>query len=358
MIDTEKRKSTFYTIFVKYREISLLAVLILLVIGVGLRNNNFFAPEKLLFIVEDTATLAILAAGMMCVMLVGSIDISISGIMAFSAMVVGILMKNSLETIKITQMIDGVETVKTVKESTSLLLLIPFGMGVGAVCGLVNGLIIAYGNVLPIVTTLGMQYIMYGLAHVVSDGKAVYKKDMSTAFTEFTREAFLGINAKTWIMLLVFIIMFLFITYLRTGRHLYAVGSNAEAAEMRGIHVRRTKLIAHIIMGALAGLAGLMFASHDTKITQDLKTGYEMYVIAACVIGGVSVTGGSGKVTGVLLGAMTIGVINNGLPMLRLTGQAEFWKKLIQGALILIAVISNVILQRSVRKSDLRGRKI
>jgi len=231
-------------------------------------------------------------------------------------------------------------------------------MGVGALCGVVNGSIIAYGKVLPIVTTLGMQYILYGLTHIVSDAQAVYKKDMSEAFVNFTRSEFLGINAKTWIMLAVAVIMYAFVTYFRTGRHLYAVGSNAEAAEMRGVNTRRTTLLAHVIMGAVAGLAGLLFASHDTKITQDLKSGYELYVIAACVIGGVSVTGGAGRIQGVLLGALTIGVINNGLPMMRLTGEAEFWKKLIQGGLILIAVVSNVLMQRAMVRQNLRRRNI
>lgn len=359
MKDMSKRKTSFLEVFIKNRELGLIAILILLIAIVTLRTPAFLTGEKMLFILEDTATMAILAFGMMCVMLVGSIDISISGIMAFSAMAAGIIMKNNLTTTEVTQIVDGVEKIVKVRESIPLIYLLLIAMAVGAGCGLVNGLIIAYGNVLPIVTTLGMQYIIYGLAHIISDGQAVYKKDMSAAFTEFTRDfSILGVNSKTWIMLLVFVLMFIFITYFRSGRHLYAVGSNPEAAEMRGINVRRSKLLAHIIMGALAGLAGVMFASHDNKITQDLKTGYEMYVIAACVIGGVSVTGGSGKITGVLLGALTIGVINNGLPMLRLTGNAEFWKKLIQGALILAAVISNAAIQRTIQKRNLKGRNL
>jgi rhamnose transport system permease protein len=278
--------------------------------------------------------------------------------MALSAMVTGILMRSTLGSMDVTQTVDGAQVVNTVRTSLPVALLILTGIAVGAVCGLVNGSIIAYGNVLPIVTTLGMQYILYGLCHVISGGQAVYRKDMSDAFIQFTRNDFLGINAKTWLMLLVFVLMYLFITYIRTGRNLYAVGSNREAAEMRGTPVERTIVLSHIIMGALAGLAGLMFASHDVKVTQDMTSGYEMYVIAACVIGGVSVTGGSGKITGVLLGALTIGVINNGLTMMKLTGNSEFWKKAIQGALILIAVVSNVLIQRVMDRQSLRRRNI
>jgi len=353
-----KARLPWYALFIKYRELGLIGIIILLVAVVSFVNPLFFTGEKMLFIVEDTAVMAILAAGMLCVMLVGSIDISISGIMALSAMVGGIVMRNNLVVTEVTQMVDGVETLVNLKTSTPLIWVILIGIGVGGLCGLVNGAVIAYGNVLPIVTTLGMQYILYGITHIVSNAQAVYKKDMSDVFVQFTRAELWGVNSKTWIMIGVLIILYIFLTYFRTGRHLYAVGSNIEAAQMRGINSKRSILLAHIIMGAVAGLAGLMFASHDTKVTQDLKTGYEMYVIAACVIGGVSVTGGSGKVPGVLLGALTIGVINNGLPMLKLTGSAEFWKKLIQGALILIAVVSNVLMQRTMIRQNLRRRNI
>lgn len=353
-----KTRLQWYALFIKYRELGLIGIIVLLIAVVAIVNPLFLTTEKMLFIVEDTSVLAILAAGMLCVMLVGSIDISITGIMALSAMVSGIVMRSHLVATEVTQIIDGVETLVTVKTSIPLYQVILIGVGVGSLCGLINGAVIAYGNVLPIVTTLGMQYILYGITHIVSDAQAVYKKDMSDVFVSFTRAEVLGINSKTWIMAVVLIIMFVFLTYFRAGRHMYAVGSNLEAAEMRGIHTKRSILLAHIIMGAVAGLAGLLFASHDTKVTQDLKTGYEMYVIAACVIGGVSVTGGSGKVPGVLLGALTIGVINNGLPMLKLTGSAEFWKKLIQGALILIAVVSNVLMQRAMIKQNLRRRNV
>lgn len=353
-----QKRPPLYTLLIRYREIGLVLIIAILVSAVGLRNPGFVQPSNLLFILEDTSIMAILAAGMLCVLLVGSIDISIAGIMALSAMVTGVVMRHFLTAVEGTVLVNGVETVMTIRTSVSLPLLLLVGIGVGALCGLVNGSIIAYGKVLPIVTTLGMQYIVYGICHIVSDGKAVYRKEMSDAFVEFSRASFLGLNTKTWIMLFVYVVLMLFITYMRRGRHLYAVGSNVEAAEMRGIPVQRTIVMAHVIMGALAGLAGLLYGSHDTKVTQDMAMGYEMYVIAACVIGGVAVTGGSGKIQGVLLGALTIGVINNALTMLRLTGSSEFWKKAIQGSLILIAIVSNVLLQRSLNRQNLRRRNI
>jgi len=353
-----RERPPLFTYFIKYREIGLLLVLALLIAAVGLRNPLFARPSNLLFILEDTATMAILAMGMLCVLLVGSIDISISAMMALSAMVTGVIMRQYLTSSEVAVVVDGAERMATVRTSLPIGVLVLIGAGMGSLLGAVNGVIIAYGKVLPIVTTLGMQYIVYGISHIVSNNTAVYRKDMSDIFVQFTRTAPLGINNKTWIMLAVFMILFLFITYMRRGRHLYAVGSNREAAEMRGIPVANTILMAHVIMGCLAGLAGLLYASHDTKITQDMAMGYEMYVIAACVIGGAAVSGGSGKIQGVLLGALTIGVINNGLTMLRLTGNSEFWKKAIQGSLILLAVVSNVALQRVMTRQNLRRRHI
>ena len=357
-MQAKREKFNWLSLVSKHREIGLLIIIAALVAIVGIRNPLFLTGEKFLFILEDTAPLFVLAAGMMCVLLVGSIDISVAGIMALSAMVAGIVMRETLIVTDSTVVVDGVETMVRTKTGLSLILIVAIAMGVGGLCGAANGAIIAYGKVLPVVTTLGMQYILYGLAHAVSSGKAVYKKDMTDVFVDFTRVDFLGVNAKTWIMLACLLLIFLFATYLRSGRHMYAVGSNPEAAAMRGVKSERVILMAHVIMGILAGLAGVLFASHDTKITQDLKMGYEMYVIAACVIGGVSVTGGSGKITSVLLGAMVIGVINNGLPMMRLTGSAEFWKRLIQGLLILGAVVSNVLIRRVTIRRELQRRKI
>ena len=354
----DNERPPLYTYLIKYREIGLLLVLALLIAAVGLRNPLFVRPANLLFIIEDTATLAILASGMLCVLLVGSIDISISAIMALSAMVTGVVMRQYLASVNAPAIVDGVDKMTTMRTSVPIGVLFLISVGVGAGIGAINGTLIAYGKVLPIVATLGMQYIVYGVCHIVSHNTAVYRKDMSDVFVQFTRSAPLGINNKTWIMLAVYLLLFLFVTYMRRGRHLYATGSNREAARMRGVPVDRTILMAHVIMGGLAGLAGLLYASHDTKITQDMAMGYELYVIAACVIGGVAVTGGTGKTAGVLLGALTIGVINNGLTMLRLTGSSEFWKKAIQGSLILIAVVSNVALQRVTLRQNLRRRHI
>jgi len=147
-----------------------------------------------------------------------------------------------------------------------------------------------------------------------------------------------------------------FLKYTRTGRNLYAVGSNADAAQMRGVHINRIKVLAHVICGATAGLAGIMWLSFYNAVEKSTATGNEMFTIAACVLGGVSVTGGYGKITGVVIGAVMIALIDNAIPMLGIGNSmiTEF----VKGILLLFAILLNVILQRMANKQDLARRNI
>ncbi|WP_252891244.1 ABC transporter permease [Thermoclostridium stercorarium] len=143
--------------------------------------------------------------------------------------------------------------------------------------------------------------------------------------------------------------------YTRTGRKIYAVGSNPESAKVSGINNERILFMVYTIMGALAGLAGVMWVSKFASAQGDTASGYEMNVIAACVLGGVSIDGGSGKVSGVVLGSLLFGMLENALPMINVS---PFWQKALQGVIILVAVIVNVLVKRSVDRKNLMGRKI
>ena len=336
-----------YLALAKYRELLLAGIIVVLVLLVGLRNPVFLLPSNLLDIVNDTAILAILAAGMMCVLLIGSIDISVSANLALSGMAVALVMRNNLD---IVEAVDG-----AIKVSTPLPLLLLLGIGVGLLVGLINGLLIAKGRLLPIIATLGMQYIARAICFLISRGDWVRKHQMSTAMDQLTRTPILGLSSLIWIAALVYGGLYLWITYKRSGRALYAVGSNVEAASVRGIPVDRAKITAHAILGALAGLAGLLWISRYGSAAHDTATGFELSVIASCVLGGVAVSGGAGKLLGVLLGAMLIGVINNALPMLRVS---SFWKMTIQGGMILVAILSNVALRRMTDRQNLARREI
>lgn len=343
------RQGTVYLTLAKYREALLVLIIAGLVVIVGIRNPAFLTAGNLMDIVNDTAILAVLAAGMMCVLLIGSIDISVAANLALSGMAVGLVMRNSLSVIPAT------ETTAKLATSLPVPLLLAAGVLVGVVVGVFNGLLISKGRILPIIATLGMQYIARAVCYLISGGDWVRAHHMSNDFLALTRTPILGINSLIWIAAVVYALLFLWITYTRWGRSLYAVGSNEEAATVRGIAVTRAKITAHGIMGALAGLAGVLWISRYGSAAHDTASGFELSVIASCVLGGVAVSGGAGKLLGVLLGALLIGVINNALPMLRVS---SFWKQTIQGLMILFAILSNVALRRMTDKQNLRRREI
>jgi rhamnose transport system permease protein len=286
---------------------------------------------------------------MMCVMLVGSIDISVAAILALSGMAVGLMLRDNLVITEAT------ETTAKLAVSTPMPLVILLGLGVGTLVGLVNGWLFARGRVLPIIATLGLQYIARAVTYLISGGNWVRAHQMSNDFLALTRTPILGVNSLIWIAALVYVLMHLWVTYMRSGRALYAVGSSEGAATIRGIPVVRAKITAHALMGALAGLAGILWVSRYGSAAHDTANGYELSVIAACVLGGVSVSGGVGRLPGVLLGALLIGVINNALPMLKIS---SFWKQAIQGLMILGAILGNVALRRMADQHNLRSRRV
>lgn len=345
----QPNQSTLYLVLAKYRELLLAAIIVLFIVFVGMRNSAFFSPGNLMDVVNDTAILAILAAGMMCVLLIGSIDISVSANLALSGMAVGLIMRNNLVTVEATA-----DTAKVLL-STPLFLLVLLGVSVGLLVGVLNGLLISRGRVLPIIATLGMQYIARAVCFLISGGDWVRKHQMSTAMDKLTHTNFLGVNSLIWIAVVVYALLHLWITYMRAGRALYAVGSNEEAAIVRGIPVHRAKVTAHAILGGLSGLCGVLWISRYGSAAHDTATGFELSVIASCVLGGVSVSGGFGRLPGVLLGALLIGVINNALPMLKVS---SFWKMTIQGMMILTAILSNVALRRITDRQNLLRREI
>ena len=166
----------------------------------------------------------------------------------------------------------------------------------------------------------------------------------------------LGLPFLVWLAVLVVVVTGVFLKYTRTGRNLYAVGSNAEAAQMRGVPINRIRVLAHTICGATAGLAGIMWLAYYAAIEKSSALGNEMFTIAACVLGGVAVTGGYGKMSGVVIGAVMIAFIDNAIPQMGIGNSmiTEF----IKGILLLLAILLNVILQRIAEKQDLTRRNI
>jgi len=318
------------------REASLLLVMILLVAVIQWRSGGLFLSGTVLSqITQNYAYIAVLAFGMLLVLLIGGIDISIGATVALSGMSTCLLMR------------DGIITNPAVAYLFSIL--------VGAVCGLVIGTIISKGKVIPIIATLGMQYIYRGLTYFISGTLWVSADKMLPGYKAFAQGAFLGIINLFWIVIVVFIATLVFLKWTGFGRQIYAVGSNADAAKISGINIDRVKIIVYTINGAIAGLAGAMYTSLYASAQGNMATGSEMDVIAACVIGGVSLNGGQGNGVGVLLGAITIAIISKSLS---LVGIDAFWQRALKGAVILLAVLINVLVQRNAARKALEGREI
>lgn len=317
------------------REISLLLVLVLLCAFIQFRNHNFLTFNVINGIFKNYAYTMVLSFGMLLVLLIGGIDISVGATLALSGMSAAILMKEGILTNAL-----SVYLVSTV---------------IGLVCGVLIGLVITKGKVIPIIATLGFQYIYRGLTYAISDSDWVGTSEMAMGFKQFAQGSILGVNHLICITIVVFVIFLIFLKWSNFGRQIYAVGSNADAAKISGIRIDRVKIAVYTINGAIAGLCGAMLTGYYATAQPDMATASEMDVIAACVIGGVSLDGGQGSAVGVLLGAITIAVISKSLSMV---GINAFWQQALKGGIILCAVIINVLVQRAADRRALEGREI
>ncbi len=317
------------------REISLVIVLAFMCILVQTQAPQFLTGTNLNNMFRNYSHTIILSFGMMLVLLIGGIDISVASTLAFSGMCGSMMMKEGL--------------------LPNAFLVYLAATIVGLICGLIIGLTISKGKVIPIIATLGFQFILRGATFLVSDGDWVGTSEMLDDYKAFPLDTLLGINNLIWVALVIFIILLFVLKWTTFGRQIYAVGSNAEAAKVSGINIDRVKTLVYTINGALAGLCGAIFTSNYASAAPNDAVAGEMDVIAACVIGGVSLNGGQGSIVGVLLGAITILVIDNGLP---LAGVNAFWKQALKGAIILLAVVINVIMERSSNRKVLKGREI
>lgn len=318
-------------------ETSLVIVLILLCAFVEIKNPGFLSVKNIMEILKNNSVTMIMALGMLCVLLVGGIDISITSSLAFSGMTMGMLIKYD------------------VIHSTFLAFLI--SCAIGTACGFVLGLIIAKGKVVPIIATMGAMYIYRGFAYLVANSQWA-GADALGDFNNFALESYLGfgiINNVLVIVIICYIIFFVMLKWTKFGRNIYAVGSNAEAAEISGINVAGVKLAVYTIMGFLCGLCGALATSIYASAMPNMQQGKEMDVIAACVIGGVSMNGGRGNVGGALLGAVILAVTSKALPLIGIDAIAQ---NTVKGLIILIVIVLNVVTKRMFDKKNLERREM
>lgn len=317
------------------REMSLVIILIVLCIFIQIRNSTFLSMTNINDMITNATMMSILAVGMMCVLLIGGIDISIGSTIAFSGMAVALLLRSHPEIPTLVSFILGVL--------------------VGTLCGLLIGVIITKGQVIPIIATLGLMNVYRGATYLIADNQWVAAYQLPENLKAFATGKFLGINNMIVVAVLIYIVFAYFIKFTRTGRKIYAVGSNPEAAEVSGINIDKIKILVYSIMGGLAGLVSILWISKYASAQGDAATGLEIDIIAACVIGGVSLNGGKGTVFGVILGTVTLGILNNALPLINIS---PFWQDAIKGFVIIVAIIINTTTQRSIERKNLKRREI
>lgn len=317
------------------KETSVAVLIVVMTLAIGLRAPSFLRFGNLLGVVGDTSVLAIVSLAQLGVILIGGIDLSVASTMALVGMIVALMNQHNPQIPAWTYL--------------------PMSLGLGAVLGAVNGVLVAWGRLPPIVASLGTMSIYRGAVFLISKGQWVTAHEMSVGFRRIPEGKMLGLPYMLWVAIAIALFYHILMRYTRSGRDVYAFGGNASAARYAGVHERKVEMLVFVVSGALAGLAGLIYVSRYGIAQSETATGYELNTVAAAVLGGVNIAGGSGTVLGVLLGSLFIGVVNNALPVLRMS---PFLEMLIQGIIILAAVVANTIADMRAKKTMTTGRRL
>lgn len=304
--------------------VGILAVLVVLIIFMLIAAPNFGSVDNMLNIARSISINAIIAAGMTFVILSAGIDLSVGSTVAVA----------------------GVASVLAASTGMPAFLAILVGVAAGAAAGFVNGALSAYLLLAPFIVTLGLMTFLRGLAYTMTEGQPIV--DNALSFRGIGNGYVAGIPAPVIVMLLVYLVCWFVLERTRFGRHVYAVGGNPEAARLAGIRVKRVLTSVYVIAGALAGLAGIIFAARVVSAQPTAGTGYELDAIAAVVLGGTSLAGGKGRIIGTLIGSIILGVLTTGLILMNVQ---FFTQLLIKGIVIILAVAIDSLKQRSRRKS-------
>jgi len=297
---------------VRRRESAILLALLVIMGGIGAVESNFLSGSNLYLLSRQISFVAIVALGELFVILHGGIDLSVGSIMALAGMAVAYSMQIGIPPP----------------------LAIPIGIAVGVAMGAINGALIAYVRIAPFIVTLGMLSFASGLVLGLTKGWPI--TDIPESFLPLAQESFLALPIPVWIALLIAAAAHVALSSTAFGRRTYAMGGNEQATFLSGINVNRIKFILYMISSACAAIAGIILVARFNSAQADTGKGWELDAIAAAVIGGTSLAGGSGSVLGVLIGACIMGVIKNGLVLMRVS---SYWQTAIIGVIIVLAVV-------------------
>lgn len=316
----------------RVREVGTLLLLLIVVFGTYAIEPRYLNELSVRSILLWIPLLAIISMGEMTVIIIRGIDVSVGSIVGFAGLMVGLLFRDAPQI--------------------PLLVSVLLSILIGLVLGSINGVLIAWVKVPAVIVTLGTLSAYRGLTFLITQGSQIDNNYIPRALVRWSQVGPFGIRLLPWVVVIVLVVAFLtwvLLRHTRLGRQIYALGSNPEAARMRGVPVERVTFFCYAFTGALAGFAGVLYASRFGFLNPgQTGVGLEMIVVAAVVIGGVNVFGGSGSVLGVLLGCLLLGAINVALAVLGIAGT---WQLAVYGTVILIAVVADSLLQRRFQRA-------
>jgi len=316
------------TVLSRIREAGLIVALTAIVIGVTISEPRFASVNNVRQILLSVSIIAIVAIGQTLVVLTRNIDLSVASIVGLVA----------YEVRDILQQNPGM----------SIALAIVIGLVIGGSLGAVNGALVTVGRVPAIVATLGTLYVFRGLTFALGGGKLITASQVPPDFKKIALSRPGGIPTPIIVAAVLGLVAAYLLRYSRVGRQLYAIGSNPDAARPAGIQTDRLVFGAYVACGVLCGVGGVLWGSRFGSIDARAASGLELQVVAAVVLGGVNIFGGSGTIVGALLGAVLLGTIQNSLTILRLN---QFWIQAISGGAILLAVTIDLLITRRLRRS-------
>ncbi|MFT8356954.1 MAG: ribose ABC transporter permease [Bifidobacterium aquikefiri] len=302
----------------RFTSLTTLAALAVLMVLITVMNPSFLTTNNLLNLLLQVTANGFIAFGMTFVILTGGIDLSVGAILALSSALSAGMIGAGMPL------------------PLAVLMCVVIGAGLGAI----NGFFIAYGKMAPFIVTLATQMIFRGLTLVFTNGNPI-TKGMDGFFLAYIGQGYLfGIPFPFILMIIAFVALYVLLHKTAFGKSVYALGGNEKAAYIAGVQSNRVKVAIYTISGLMSAIAGLVITSRLSSATPQAGNGYEMFAIAAVVLGGTSLMGGKGRMSGTIIGALIIGVLNNGLNII---GVSTFWQQVVEGAVIIVAVLVDVI---------------
>ena len=332
-MNSKENKKSLFSRMIENRNFGLILGLCVLLAVAAVLTPSLFSMNSIISMLQNNAVYGLLAIGEMMVIITAGIDISIGAILSLSGVVCCRLMAEN--------------------PSVPAIVWILLALVIGAVCGAVNGILVGYFKMVPMIATLGTMYAFRGFSFLFSGGQWWFPHQFTEGYLNFATKKMLGIPSILWILIIVFVLAIIFLGYTSKGRRIYAIGTNRESSQIAGIKEPRVVFLAMTLCGMLAGLAGMLYTANYATCSYSIGESYEMTAIAICILGGVSISGGKGKVDGVIIGFLMMSVITYFISLLP---GLSVWSDAIQGAIIIAAVVLNIYMERSAEKRALKER--